>query len=134
MADTTTNCGGKNCITCKGKMEGCQMLDTHFDIEQSTAIGNYVELKENPGFKDWTTQEKIDKFSSWLAAMIQTEKKALAAMGAIRMSQKQAKEYLKGQASLEYIHVTLVEMASAGQQACLGYVLYRQLDKIDYSK
>eukprot|EP00972_Heterocapsa_arctica_P082279 12125157-Heterocapsa_arctica.AAC.1 len=66
--------------------------------------------------------------------MIQTEKKALAAMGALRMSQKQAMDFLKGQTTLEYIHVTLVEMASAGQSACLGYVLYRQLDKADYSK
>eukprot|EP00972_Heterocapsa_arctica_P064869 9574631-Heterocapsa_arctica.AAC.1 len=28
MADTATNCGGKHCVTCKGKMEGCQMMDT----------------------------------------------------------------------------------------------------------
>eukprot|EP00972_Heterocapsa_arctica_P016484 2432454-Heterocapsa_arctica.AAC.1 len=66
------------------------MLDTPFDTDQSTAIENYVEMKEHPGYKDLTTQEKIDKFSGWLALMVQTEKKALAAMGALRMSQKQA--------------------------------------------
>eukprot|EP00972_Heterocapsa_arctica_P009671 1425675-Heterocapsa_arctica.AAC.1 len=55
-------------------------------------------------------------------------------MGAIRMSQKQAKDYLKGQASLEFIHVTLMEVTTSGQKDCLGYVLYRQMDKNDYSK
>eukprot|EP00972_Heterocapsa_arctica_P056683 8366748-Heterocapsa_arctica.AAC.1 len=73
-------------------------------------------MKEDPNFKDWTAQEKIDKLSSWLAATPQAEKRTLAAMGAVRMSQKQAIDHLKGQASLEYIHVTLVEMDSLGQK------------------
>eukprot|EP00972_Heterocapsa_arctica_P033959 4999765-Heterocapsa_arctica.AAC.1 len=64
MAETATNCGGKHCITCKGKMEGCQMLDTQFDIETSTAIANYAELKEHTSFKEWTAQENIEKLSS----------------------------------------------------------------------
>eukprot|EP00972_Heterocapsa_arctica_P108726 16009251-Heterocapsa_arctica.AAC.1 len=63
MAETAPNCGGKNCITCKGKLEGCQMLDTPFDIEESTAIGYFAELKEVANYKDWTAQEKIDKLS-----------------------------------------------------------------------
>eukprot|EP00972_Heterocapsa_arctica_P004763 706778-Heterocapsa_arctica.AAC.1 len=44
MADTTTNCGGKLCIKCKARMEGCQMMDVAFDIETSTAIKSFVEI------------------------------------------------------------------------------------------
>eukprot|EP00972_Heterocapsa_arctica_P042476 6260451-Heterocapsa_arctica.AAC.1 len=75
MAETNTNCGNKSCITCRAKIEGSQMLDTVFDIEQSTAIARFVEMKEEAGFKDWTVQENIDKFSGWLAMIVQTEKK-----------------------------------------------------------
>eukprot|EP00972_Heterocapsa_arctica_P053863 7933580-Heterocapsa_arctica.AAC.1 len=58
MADTAPYCGGKNCITCKAKLVGGQMLDTEFDIEESTAIGYFVELKEGTNYKDMTVQEK----------------------------------------------------------------------------
>ena len=80
MADTTTNCGGKLCITCKARMEGCQMMDVPFDIDTSTAIKSFVEMKEQQDFKTATVQERIDKLSSWLAQMVQSEKKALASM------------------------------------------------------
>eukprot|EP00972_Heterocapsa_arctica_P021710 3193093-Heterocapsa_arctica.AAC.1 len=66
------------------------MVDPNFDIEQSTAIGRFVEMKEDPNFKEWTVQEKLDKLSSWMTWMTQIDKRALAAMGAMRMSQKQA--------------------------------------------
>eukprot|EP00972_Heterocapsa_arctica_P040460 5960041-Heterocapsa_arctica.AAC.1 len=50
------------------------------------------------------------------------------------MSQKQAIEFLKGHESVEYIYATLVDITYAGQQGCLGYVMYRQLDKKEYAK
>jgi hypothetical protein len=131
MTDTT-NCGGKLCITCKARMEGCQMMDVAFDIDTSTAIKSFVEMKEQQDFKTATVQERIDKLSGWLAQMVQSEKKALASMGALRMSQKQAMDFLKGQTSLEYIHVTLVKVP--GQAGGTGYVLYKQLDKPEYAK
>eukprot|EP00972_Heterocapsa_arctica_P050544 7432343-Heterocapsa_arctica.AAC.1 len=55
-------------------------------------------------------------------------------MEAIRLSQKQAIYLLKGQAPLDFIHVTLVEINTTGQKYCLGYVLYKQMDKSDYSR
>ncbi len=128
----TTNCGGKLCITCKAKMEGCQMMDVVFDIDTSTAIKSFVEMKEQKDFKTTTVQEKIDKLSEGLAQMTQSEKKALASMGALRMSQIQAMEFLKGHTTLEYIHVTQVKVP--GQAGGTGYVLYKQLDNADYAK
>eukprot|EP00972_Heterocapsa_arctica_P090017 13280122-Heterocapsa_arctica.AAC.1 len=104
MADTAPHCGGKNCITCKAKLTGCQMLETDFDIDESTAIRFFVEMKEGTSYKDMTMQEKVEKLSGWMASMIQSEKKALAAMGAIRLSQKQAIHLLKGQTVLDFIH------------------------------
>eukprot|EP00972_Heterocapsa_arctica_P104201 15356433-Heterocapsa_arctica.AAC.1 len=52
-------------------------------------------------------------------------------MRALRMTQKQAMEFNKRQTSLVYIHVTLVNLA--GQAGGTGYVLYRQMDKMEYS-
>eukprot|EP00972_Heterocapsa_arctica_P006837 999895-Heterocapsa_arctica.AAC.1 len=75
------------------------MMDIDFDIEMSTAIKSYVEKKVQQVFKTATAQENIDKLSSCLAPMVQSEKKASATTGALRMTQKQAMECNKGQTS-----------------------------------
>eukprot|EP00972_Heterocapsa_arctica_P115211 16446593-Heterocapsa_arctica.AAC.1 len=134
MGDLPKICEGKACITCKARTTGTQMMGTSFDIDNSTVIAHFVEMKQNPSFKTWTAQEKIDKLSEWMVSMVQTEKRSLADMGATRMSQKAGMEYMKGTGSLEYIYATLVEVTSAGQTGRLGYALYRSLDKKDYAK
>eukprot|EP00972_Heterocapsa_arctica_P037338 5495056-Heterocapsa_arctica.AAC.1 len=87
------------------------MMDIVFDNEMSTAMKSYVEIKVQQVFKTATVQERIHKLSSYLAKMVQSEKKASATMRALRMTQKQAMEFHKGQTSRVYIHVTLVNLA-----------------------
>eukprot|EP00972_Heterocapsa_arctica_P109418 16111709-Heterocapsa_arctica.AAC.1 len=41
MAELTTDCGSKNCITCKARDVRNQMVDQDFDIESSTAIDKF---------------------------------------------------------------------------------------------
>eukprot|EP00972_Heterocapsa_arctica_P080730 11896277-Heterocapsa_arctica.AAC.1 len=65
-------------------------MDVVYDIDTSTAIKSFEEMKEQKDFKTTSVQEKIDKLSEGLAQMTQSEKKALASMGALRMSQIQA--------------------------------------------
>eukprot|EP00972_Heterocapsa_arctica_P092671 13665835-Heterocapsa_arctica.AAC.1 len=74
-------------------------MDIAFDIEISTAIKSYVEIKVQQFLKTATVQERIDKLSRCLAQMVQSEKKVSATMGALRMIQKQAMEFNKGQTS-----------------------------------
>eukprot|EP00972_Heterocapsa_arctica_P010604 1555954-Heterocapsa_arctica.AAC.1 len=60
------------------------MIDPDFDIKQSTAVAKFAEMKQDPQYKDWTVQQKLDKLSSWMSSMAVGEKKALSAMGAMR--------------------------------------------------
>eukprot|EP00972_Heterocapsa_arctica_P104978 15469951-Heterocapsa_arctica.AAC.1 len=66
--------------------------------------------------------------------MLVVEKKALAAMGAMRMSRKQAMDYMQTNESLKYIYTTMIEVTYKGQEGCLGYVLFQQLDRKEYAK
>eukprot|EP00972_Heterocapsa_arctica_P114676 16443654-Heterocapsa_arctica.AAC.1 len=69
-----------------------------------------------------------------MASMSVVEKRALAAMGTMRMSRKQAIDFLQSNDSLIYIFATMVEITYKGQDGCLGYVMYKQLDRKDYAK
>eukprot|EP00972_Heterocapsa_arctica_P015653 2304330-Heterocapsa_arctica.AAC.1 len=60
------------------------------------------------------------------------ERRNLGSMGAMRMSRKQAIEYLQTNASLEYIFTLMIECKKEGQEDCLGYILYQQLTKKTY--
>eukprot|EP00972_Heterocapsa_arctica_P060724 8958300-Heterocapsa_arctica.AAC.1 len=73
-------------------------------------------MKEDPQYKDWTVQQQLDNFSSWMASMTVAEKKALSAMGAISLSRKQAIDLLQSNESLLYIFATMVEITYKGQQ------------------
>eukprot|EP00972_Heterocapsa_arctica_P021189 3119221-Heterocapsa_arctica.AAC.1 len=64
-------------------------------------------MKEDPQYKDWTVQRKLEKLSSWMASMSVVEKKALSTMGAMRMSRKQAIDFLQSNESLLYIFATM---------------------------
>eukprot|EP00972_Heterocapsa_arctica_P022393 3293179-Heterocapsa_arctica.AAC.1 len=54
-------------------------------------------------------------------------------MGALRMSRKQAIEFLQTNASLEYIFTLMIERKKDGQEDCLGYILYQQLTRKTYA-
>eukprot|EP00972_Heterocapsa_arctica_P016396 2418296-Heterocapsa_arctica.AAC.1 len=64
-------------------------------------------MKGEAQYKSWTTQQKIDKFSSWMATMAVAEKNNMATMGAMRMSRKQAMEYMQTNGSLQYIYTMM---------------------------
>eukprot|EP00972_Heterocapsa_arctica_P020531 3027395-Heterocapsa_arctica.AAC.1 len=66
--------------------------------------------------------------------MLVVEKKALAAMGAMRMSRKQAMEYMQTNESLKYIYTIMIEGKYNGQDGCLGYVFFQHLDRKEYAK
>eukprot|EP00972_Heterocapsa_arctica_P113421 16437052-Heterocapsa_arctica.AAC.2 len=55
-------------------------------------------------------------------------------MGAMRMSKKQAIDFLKTNDSLQYIYTTMIEIKYKGQDKCLGYAMYQQLDRKEYAK
>eukprot|EP00972_Heterocapsa_arctica_P045983 6784033-Heterocapsa_arctica.AAC.1 len=55
-------------------------------------------------------------------------------MGAMRMSRKQAIDFLQTNDSLQYIFTTMIEITHKGQEGCLGYVMYKQLDRKEYAK
>eukprot|EP00972_Heterocapsa_arctica_P078268 11541581-Heterocapsa_arctica.AAC.1 len=54
-------------------------------------------------------------------------------MGAMRMSRKQAIEFLQTNTNMQYIYTLMIECKRDGQEDCLVYILYQQLDKKTYA-
>eukprot|EP00972_Heterocapsa_arctica_P098728 14569757-Heterocapsa_arctica.AAC.1 len=43
-------------------------------------------------------------------------------------------EYMQTNGSLKYIYTMMIERKNNGQEGCLGYVFFQQLDRKDYAK
>eukprot|EP00972_Heterocapsa_arctica_P019737 2910564-Heterocapsa_arctica.AAC.1 len=68
-----------------------------------------------------------------MASMSSVERKKLSSMGAVRMSRKQAIAFLQTSTTTQYIYTLMSECKMDGQEGCLGYILYQQLDKKTYA-
>eukprot|EP00972_Heterocapsa_arctica_P082167 12112121-Heterocapsa_arctica.AAC.1 len=49
------------------------------------------------------------------------------------MSRKQAIKFLQTSTTMQYIYTLMIECNADGQEGCLGYILYQQLDKHTYA-
>eukprot|EP00972_Heterocapsa_arctica_P066611 9829484-Heterocapsa_arctica.AAC.1 len=62
-----------------------------------------------------------------------SERRNLGSMGAMRLSRKQAIDYMQTNGSLKYIFTMMIECKKSGQEDCLGYILFQQLDRNTYA-
>eukprot|EP00972_Heterocapsa_arctica_P010654 1563488-Heterocapsa_arctica.AAC.1 len=49
------------------------------------------------------------------------------------MSRKQAIDYMQNNGDLKYIYTKMIECKNNGQEGCLGYFFFQQLDRKDYA-
>eukprot|EP00972_Heterocapsa_arctica_P055847 8237423-Heterocapsa_arctica.AAC.1 len=67
--DIPAECGDKGCVTCNARDPAKKMTNPDYEIRGSTILDRFIELKGEAQYKSWTTQQKIDKLSSWKATM-----------------------------------------------------------------
>ncbi len=93
-----------------------------------------MDMKEDEKYNNLETIQQMDQLTSWMASMSRDERSSLAAMGMMRMSRKQALEYLSTGTNTEYIYTMFVTHKTAAQEDSLGYAFFEQVDRKDLGR
>eukprot|EP00972_Heterocapsa_arctica_P092339 13617117-Heterocapsa_arctica.AAC.1 len=65
-------------------------------------------MKGDVQYKNWTAPQKIDKLCGFMAGMSIAERKNLGSMGAMRMSRKQAIDFLQTSTTMQHIYTLMI--------------------------
>eukprot|EP00972_Heterocapsa_arctica_P065675 9692763-Heterocapsa_arctica.AAC.1 len=80
------------------------------EINSSTILVHWKEMKAYTQYKNWTIPQKVDKLCAFMAGLSALERKELSKLGAVRLSRKQAINFMHSCISTQYIY-TLMTIA-----------------------
>eukprot|EP00972_Heterocapsa_arctica_P019302 2849490-Heterocapsa_arctica.AAC.1 len=84
-------------------------------------------MKADTQYNNWTIPQKVDKLCACMASMSVLERKELSKLGAVRLSRKQAINFIHSCISTQYLYALMISCKVGDQDDCLGYILYENL-------